>query len=152
MEEFWNQTCVLIDTMGNVILSDPNLHGHNSAISYCAKKIGLEINEMQSMVTMLEIIVSAGHIALLNTGKSEDDNHGMKRNGYLALPASFQETQIPKLELLSFLLEEEYHAITSYQLENHCLKKKCMGNVQSTVQLINDILSNLASSHDIQKK
>lgn len=140
MNDLWNNTCVLINNNGNVFLSNPLLKGHNQAISDCASKIGLNIPEEQSMVSMLHILTTNNCLVLLNCGKTTIDNIE-KRTGYLALPQTFSTEQIEQIEILKLLLDE-YNALTVWKQENNSLKTKSMGNNSLAISLIQEMINN----------
>ncbi len=153
MSDLWNNTCVLITSDGKIFLSNPQLKGHNMAISDCAKKVGLTIPIEQSMVSMLEILANDNHVVLLNCGRALNENEEEKRTGYLALPNFLTVTQMPVIENLKLLLEEEYLAITVWQIENQKLKTKSMGNVNFATILIQEMMdkANNQNLKNIQK-
>ncbi|MDD6223873.1 MAG: hypothetical protein PUB18_02625, partial [bacterium] len=106
MTDMWNNTCVLISDMGDVILSGLMTTRHNDAIRECASKLGLDISAEQSMTDMLHVLTTNNHVVLLNCGKILDENGLKKRSGYLALPSSFSKKQLDQIENLKLLLEE----------------------------------------------
>lgn len=151
MNELWNNTCVLIDNKGNVYLPKVLLGGHNLAINDCAKNIGLDIDPMQPMVSMLERIVCDNHVVLLNGGRREDENGVLKRTGYLALPNRFTVSQIPPIETLQTILDE-YAGLTVWQMEDNRLKTKSRGDIKNVELLIQEMLNELSNDISIDKK
>lgn len=151
MSDIWNETCVIIAESGEVIKSKPMLGGHNKAISDCAKEIGLDIDPMQSMVIMLEKIVSKQNIVLLNGGKRVDENGNVKRGGYLALPNSFVVTQLEMVECLKEILNQ-YQGITTWKMEEGRLKTKSMGDVNYSITILNEMINQISTDKEMSKK
>lgn len=139
MNNIWNNTCVLISDNGEVVLSDPLLRGHNEAISYCAKKVKIDISTEQSMPSMLQILNLNNHTVLLNGGRVLTESGVEKRTGYLALPSSFSLEQISQIENLKIILDD-YQAVTVWKLENNNLKTKSMGDSKLAVLLVQNMI------------
>lgn len=151
MNDIWNETCVIITELGEVIKSKPMLGGHNKAISDCAKKIGLDIDPMQSMVIMLEKIVARQNIVLLNGGNRIDEAGNIKRGGYLALPESFAISQLHMVEYLKEVLNE-YQGITTWRMEEGHLKTRSMGDANYSITILNEMINQISTDKEISKK
>lgn len=151
MNELWNDTCVLISNDGNVFVPDARLGGHNLAINDCGKKVGLDIDTMQSMVSMLEKVVCHNHMVLLNGGMREDENGISKRTGYLALPSNFTKEQIPQIEILQTLLNE-YAGLTVWKMKDNHLRTKSYGDISLTNSIIQEMLNELTNEVSEDKK
>jgi len=152
MNDLWNNTCVLIDNNGMVILSNPMLKGHNEAISDCASRIGLDISPLQSMPAMLQTLAISNHVVLLNCGRVINNEGYEKRTGYLALPSNVSEIQLAQIENLKLLLDE-YQSITVWKLENNTLKTKSMGDSKLAALMIQDMIDEVTNKNieNIQK-
>lgn len=139
MNELWNNKCILIATDGNVYHSGFSKN-HNESISECAKNINFDIDPLQSMVSMIDVLVKKNNILLLNAGYVEVENT-KKRTGYLALPDTITEKQIVNCETLKLLLEE-YESMTVWQIQNDKLKVISMGKTEYVEDIIQKLIAN----------
>ena len=122
METFANSTCILFTSDGRIISSDREVTRHNEAIANCSKKIGIEIDPMQSMKTMLEELTKKTNcFILLNAGMITSSDGTSKKTGFLALPDKFKETQLENIRSVLALLEN-YESVTTWKLINNNLK------------------------------
>ena len=96
----YNNTCILLNSDGEIILSDPHLHGHNAAIKNCAEKIGIELDDTQPMPKMLEKLARVNIFSLLNARYVVDEDGNKRKTGYMAVPSKFKNTQLDGLKIL----------------------------------------------------